>query len=43
MPGRRLAVELVAQALRFIPSDSPEAGRLLSRYVLVTGLGEGDY
>ena len=43
MPGRRVAVELVAQALRLIPSDSPEAGRLLPRYVFVMGLEEGDY
>jgi len=41
--GHRVAVGLVARALRLIPPDSHEAGRLLSRYVLVLGLEEGDY
>ncbi len=43
VPGHRVAVELVARALQLVPPDSPEAGRLLSRYVLVMGLEEGDY
>ena len=43
LPGHRGGVELVARALKLIPPDSPEAGRLLSRYVLIKGLGEGDY
>ena len=43
LAGHRVAVELVARALRLIPPDSPEAGRLLSRYGLVMGLEEGDY
>ena len=43
LPGHRVAGELVARALRLMPLDSPEAGRLLSRYVLVLGLEEGDY
>ena len=43
LPGLRVAAELVARALQLVPSDSPEAGRLYSRYVLVMGLEEGDY
>ena len=43
MVGHRIAVELVARALRLIPPESPEAGRLLSRYGLLLGLDEGDY
>ncbi|MFQ6027721.1 MAG: LuxR C-terminal-related transcriptional regulator, partial [Dehalococcoidia bacterium] len=43
LPGHRVAAELVARALQLVPPDSPEAGRLLSRYVLVLGLEEGDY
>jgi predicted ATPase len=43
LPGLRVAAELVARALQLVPRDSPEAGRLYSRYVLVMGLEEGDY
>ena len=43
LPGHRVAVELVTRALELVPSDSSEAGHLLSRYVLVMGLEEGDY
>ena len=43
LPGLRVAVELVAHALQLVPSDFPEAGRLYSRYVLVTGEEGGDY
>ena len=43
LPGNRVAVEIVARALQLVPPDSPEAGRLLSRYVIVMGLEEGDY
>jgi DNA-binding CsgD family transcriptional regulator len=43
LPGHRVAVELVARALELVPSDSPEAGRLSSRYGIVLGLEEGDY
>ncbi|MEE8465077.1 MAG: AAA family ATPase, partial [Dehalococcoidia bacterium] len=43
LPGRRVTVELLTRALQIAPPDSPEAGRLLSRYVLVMGLEEGDY
>ena len=43
LPGLRVAAELVARALQLVPSDSPEAGRIYSRYVLVMGLEEGDY
>ncbi len=42
-PGNRVAKESVARALQLAPPDSPEAGRLLSRHVLVMGLEEGDY
>ena len=41
--GHHGGVDLVSRALRLIDPDSPEAGRLLSRYVLGLGLGEGDY
>ncbi|MCH8746021.1 MAG: AAA family ATPase, partial [Chloroflexi bacterium] len=43
IPGHQLAAKLVGRALRLIPPDSPEAGRLLANYVLVMGLEEGDY
>ena len=36
-------VELMARALTLVPSDSHEAGRLLSRYGGILGLAEGDY
>jgi DNA-binding CsgD family transcriptional regulator len=42
-PGNHLAMKTVARALQLVPSDSPEAGYLLSRSVLVMGLEEGDY
>ena len=41
--GNRVSEELVARALRLVPADSLEAGRLLSIYVLVMGLEEADY
>lgn len=43
LPGHRVAEQLVARALQLAPPDSLEAGRLLSRYILVMGLEEGDY
>ncbi|MCH7843198.1 MAG: AAA family ATPase [Chloroflexi bacterium] len=43
LPGYRSGGDLVARALQPLPKDSPEAGRLLSRHVLVKGLEEGDY
>ena len=43
IPGHRVALELVSRALDLVPPGSPEAGHLLSRYVLVLGLEEGDY
>ena len=43
IPGYQLAAKLVGRALRLIPPDSPEAGRLLANYILVMGLEEGDY
>jgi len=41
--GHGFAVGLVARALKLAPTDSPEAGRLFARYVLVMGLEEGNY
>jgi tetratricopeptide (TPR) repeat protein len=35
--------DLIAVALALVPSESPEAGRLLSRYGRVMGVEEGDY
>lgn len=43
LQGRRGAVGPVTRALRLVPSDSAEAGLLLSRYALFKGLQEGDY
>lgn len=43
IPGHRIALEFVSRALALVPQDSPEAGPLLSRYILVLGLEEGDY
>ena len=43
IPGHQLAAKLVGRALRLIPPDSPEAGRLLANYILVMGMEEGDY
>ena len=43
IPSYRGPVELVARALRLVPPESPEAGRLLSRYVVVLGTDRGDY
>ena len=43
LPGHQLAAKLVGRALRLIPPDSPEAGRLWANYILVMGLEEGDY
>ena len=43
LPGHHAAMELMTRALGLVPPDSPEAGRLLSRYLLVSGLEEGDY
>ncbi|MCZ6789880.1 MAG: LuxR C-terminal-related transcriptional regulator [Chloroflexi bacterium] len=43
MVGRRIAENLLTRALDLVPPDSPDAGRLLSRNVLVLGLEEGDY
>ena len=43
LPGHHAAMELMTRALGLVPPDSPEAGRLLSRYLLVLGLEEGDY
>ena len=43
LPGYRGGVELMGRALQLVHPESPEAGRLLSRYVLVMGLEEGDY
>ena len=42
-PWNKANVELIARALKLVSPDSPEAGRLLSRYVLVKGMGDGDY
>lgn len=43
-PGNHLvAIKTVTRALQLVPSDSPEAGYLLSRAVLVMGLEEADY
>ncbi|MBQ12675.1 MAG: hypothetical protein CMJ45_14140, partial [Planctomyces sp.] len=41
--GHHGGVDLVSRALKLVDPDSQEAGRLLSRYVLGLGLGEGDY
>ena len=35
--------QLISQALALVPKDSPEAGRLLTRYGIATGQEEGDY
>ena len=35
--------ELIARALSLIPPDSPQAGRLLTRYARALGSEEGDY
>ena len=35
--------KLVVRALEMVPSDSREAGRLLSRYGTVLAIAEGDY
>ena len=43
IPGHRIALDFVSRALALVPPDSPEAGPLLSRYILVLGLEEGDY
>jgi tetratricopeptide (TPR) repeat protein len=40
IPG---VAEVIARALALVPSDSHEAGRLLSRYGGVLGASEGDY
>jgi tetratricopeptide (TPR) repeat protein len=40
MPG---VAELMARALKMVPEDSLEAGRLLSRYGGILGVAEGDY
>ena len=40
IPG---VAELMARALTLVPSDSHEAGRLLSRYGVILGIAEGDY
>jgi DNA-binding CsgD family transcriptional regulator/tetratricopeptide (TPR) repeat protein len=42
-PGHRIALEFVSKALALVSQDSPEAGPLLCRYILVLGLEEGDY
>ena len=44
-PGHRYPgmAKLVARALEMVPSDSREAGHLLSRYGWVLGVEEGDY
>ena len=44
-PGYRISgvAELMARALTLVPSDSHEAGRLLSRYGGILGGAEGDY
>ena len=41
--GHLGGVDLVSRALKLIDPDSQETGRLLSRYLLGLGLGEGDY
>ena len=41
--GASGAAQLLARALTLVPSDSHDAGRLLSRYGTVLGLVEGDY
>ena len=43
IPGHHGGVDLVARALRLIAPDSQDTGRLLSRFVLGKGLGQGDY
>ncbi|MCH8988136.1 MAG: AAA family ATPase [Chloroflexi bacterium] len=43
LQGRQGGVELVARALRLVPPDSLEAGRLMSRNVLVLAMEGGDY
>jgi tetratricopeptide (TPR) repeat protein len=43
-PGLETAVaQVINRALKLVPTDSPEAGRLLSRYGRVLGMQEGDY
>ena len=39
----RGASELILRALELVAADSHDAGRLLSRQLLVQGLGQGDY
>jgi DNA-binding CsgD family transcriptional regulator/tetratricopeptide (TPR) repeat protein len=41
--GHHGGVDLVARALQLVDPNSQEAGRLLSRFVLGRGMGEGDY
>ncbi|MCH8282814.1 MAG: hypothetical protein IIC96_19295, partial [Chloroflexi bacterium] len=44
MAGKRIGdAQLVASALALVPSDSHEAGHLLSRYGRVVAIEEGDY
>ena len=42
MPSTKSSLELISRALQLVTPDSDEAGRLLSRYVLVTGM-QGNY
>jgi tetratricopeptide (TPR) repeat protein len=43
-PGLETAVaQVINRALKLVPTDSQEAGRLLSRYGRVLGMQEGDY
>jgi predicted ATPase len=43
-PGLETAMaQVIHRALKLVPTDSPEAGRLLSRYGRVLGMQEGDY
>jgi DNA-binding CsgD family transcriptional regulator len=43
LPGLRITGDLVSRALKLIPPDSLEAGRLLCSNVQVLGLEEGNY
>ena len=42
-PGITSTNELIARALSLVPPDSPQAGRLLTRYSRALGSEEGDY
>jgi len=43
LPGQQVTLDLVSRALEIVPPDSPSAGLLLSRNVLVLGLDNADY